>query len=102
MESLGAENSAMLASRYGVDWVNRAHHIFEGVHQGPVGQALLGKFGSPLEAMAQVQRALEVAKPSTGLLSNTFQTTVKVQGVAVQVRGAVVDGVYKIGTILKW
>jgi RHS repeat-associated protein len=102
MESLGAENSALLAGRYGVDWVNKAGHIFEGVHQGPVGQALLGKFGSPAEAMAQVQRALEVAKPSTGLFGNTFQTTVNVQGIAVQVRGAVVDGAYKIGTILKW
>jgi filamentous hemagglutinin len=102
MQSVGAENSAMLAGRYGVDWVNKVGHIFEGVHQGPVGQALLGKFGSPIEAMAQVQRALEVAKPSTGLFSNTFQTTVNVQGVAVQVRGAVVDGVYRIGTILKW
>jgi filamentous hemagglutinin len=102
MESLGASNSAMLSGRYGVNWVNRVHHIFEGVHQGPVGQALLGRFGSPLEAMAQVQRAVEVAKPATGMFSNTFRSTVNVQGIAVQVRGAVVDGVYKIGTIQKW
>jgi filamentous hemagglutinin len=102
MRSAGTENSALLAGRYGVDWVNKVGHIFEGAHQGPVGQALLRRFGSPIEAMAQVQRALEVTKPSTGLFSNTFQTTVNVQGVAVPVRGALVDGVYRIGTILKW
>jgi filamentous hemagglutinin len=102
MESLGAQNSALLASRYGVDWANRVGHIFEGVHQGPVGQALLQRFGSPAEAMAQIQRALEVARPSTGLTGSSFATTLNLQGIAVQIRGRVVDGIYKIGTIEKW
>ena len=102
MEGLGAENSAMLASRYGVDWANKVGHIFESAHQGSVGQALVGQLGSPANAMLQVQRAVEIAKPSTSLFSNTFNTTVNVQGVAVQVRGALVNGVYRIGTIQKW
>jgi filamentous hemagglutinin len=102
MRTTSTENSAMLASRYGVNWVNKVGHIFEGAHRGPVGDALLAKFGSPVEAMVQVQRAVEVAKPSAGLFSNSFEATVNVQGVAIEVRGAVIDGVYKIGTILKW
>lgn len=96
IESLGAGDSAMLASRYGIDWANRVHHIFEGAHQGQVGQALITRFGSPAKAFAQIQRAVEAAHPGTG------PATVNVGGIAVQVRGAVVDGVYKISTVLKW
>lgn len=102
METVGAQNAEMMAARYGIDWVNKAHHIFNGAHQGPVGQALLRRFGSAEGALVQIQRAVEAAKPSTGLIGNTFTTTVSVGGASVEVRGALVNGVYRIATVLKW
>jgi hypothetical protein len=71
-------------------------------HQGPIGTSLLQRFNTPEQAFLQVQRAIDVAKPATGIFSSTFETTVSVGGAQVGVRGALVDGVYKIGTILKW
>jgi len=102
IETVGPENASMLAERYGVDWANRVHHIFEGAHQGTIGDALLSRFGSPAEAMAQIQRVVEATRPSTGFLSNTFKTSVNVEGISVQVRGRLIDGIYRIGTIEKW
>lgn len=92
----------MLAQRYGIDWANRIDHIFNSARTGPIKDALLGKFGSPAEAFVAVQRALDVAKPAGNFFTGTFTTNVTVEGVGVTVRGAIVNGLPRISTILKW
>jgi filamentous hemagglutinin len=101
MESVGGENASMLAERYGVDWANKVDHIFNSVREGPIKDALLNTFKSPAEAVAEIQRALNAAKPAGNFFTGRFETNVNVQGINVTVRGIVKDGLPKISTILK-
>lgn len=60
---------------------------------------LIEKFGSAEVAVAELQVAAQ------GIATNAYQTgawvSVKVQGIPVAISGAVVDGVFRIGSIAK-
>ena len=57
-------------------------------------------FGSPQKAFDALQDATEAAVKNQGT-KGVFETTVKVGGEVVTVRGKVVDGVVKIGVAFK-
>lgn len=92
----------MLAQRYGIDWANKVDHVFGSVREGPIKDALLNKFGSPGEAFAGVQRAVDAVHPSGNFFTGSFTTNVNVQGIGVTVRGYISNGIARIGTIEKW
>lgn len=95
MESLGAENSAMLAGRYGVDWANKVGHVF-GKEMHNLG-GLVEKFGSAERAFVQIQTRID----SLALPAGRFEQSLSVGGTNITVTGRVIDGVAKIGTIFK-
>lgn len=95
MESLGAENNAMLAGRYGVDWANKVGHAF-GKEMHNLG-GLVEKFGSAERAFVQIQTRID----SLALPAGRFEQSLSIGGTNVTVRGFVQDGVAKIGTIFK-
>lgn len=95
MESLGAENSAMLASRYGVDWTNKVGHAF-GKEMHNLG-GLVEKFGSAERAFVQIQTRVD----SLALPAGRFEQSLSVGGTNLTVRGFVQDGVAKISTVFK-
>jgi ABC-type histidine transport system ATPase subunit len=95
MQSLGAENSAMLASRYGVDWANKVTHAF-GKEMHNLG-GLVEKFGSTERAFVQIQTRVD----SMALSAGQFERSLSVAGTNLTVRGFVQDGVAKISTIFK-
>ena len=61
---------------------------------------LVVKFGSQEAAFKAIQQATEAAVQQQGL-TGVFQTTVRVAGETVTVRGNVIGGVVKIGTAFK-
>ena len=71
---------------------DKVAHVFDPKHNfGP----LVETYGSEEAAMEQIVRSLDgVALPSSG----TFEVTTQVAGQSVVIRGAVVDGVARIGT----
>jgi len=93
MESLGAQDSALLASRYGVNFWNTINHSFGQVSHnlGRVAQ----EFGSAAKAFAEAQRAVDAAYTATGRIPQVIQ----LGSSNVQVRGAVVDGIAQIRTL---
>ena len=93
MESLGAENSAMLAGRYGVDWANKVGHAM-GKEMHNLG-AVLEKFGSAERAFVQIQSRVD----SLTLSAGKFEIPVVVDGLSVTVRGFVQNGAARINTI---
>ena len=97
MEKVGANNARLLAERFGVDWINKVHHIFKG-HQGPIGDALIKKSGSIEQAVAATQKAVDALKLTR---AGKYPVTVNVNGVTVTVRVYVEGGIARISTILK-
>lgn len=95
MESLGAESSSMLASRYGVDWANRVGHAF-GKDMHNLG-GLVEKFGSAERAFVQIQTRID----SLALPAGNFERSLSIGGANITVTGRVIDGAAKIGTIFK-
>jgi RHS repeat-associated protein len=77
---------------------NKLNHIF-GEAEHNLGN-LVSEFGSEESAFNAVQRAAETVVKSKGL-QGVFEETVRVGTETVTVRGAVVNGVVKIGTAFK-
>lgn len=59
MESIGAQDSALLAGRYGVDFANKIAHAFGRAEHNLCHVAR--HFGSAGRAFAQIQRAVDAA-----------------------------------------
>ncbi|EOB40007.1 pre-toxin domain with VENN motif family protein, partial [Neisseria meningitidis 69176] len=97
MEKIGESNSRLLAERYGVDWLNKVHHIFKG-HQGSIGNTLIQKSGSMGNAVVATQKAVDALKLTK---TGNYPVTVTVNGITVIVRVYVNNGVSRIATILK-
>ncbi|HEZ4716835.1 TPA: DUF637 domain-containing protein, partial [Neisseria meningitidis] len=97
MEKIGESNSRLLAERYGVDWLNKVHHIFKG-HQGSIGNTLIQKSGSMENAVVATQKAVDALKLTK---TGNYPVTVTVNGITVIVRVYVNNGVSRIATILK-
>jgi RHS repeat-associated protein len=82
----------------GAGLLNKIHHIF-----GDPGHNLAGlvqRFGSPAAAYAALEQATTAQVVAKGL-TGQFQEVVNVGGTNVTVRGAVVDGVVRIGTAFR-
>ena len=86
-----------MAERYGVDWLNKVHHVFKG-HQGSIGNALIQKSGSMENAFVATQKAVDALKLTK---TENYPVTVMVNGITVIVRVYVNNGVSRIATILK-
>lgn len=82
----------------GVGLLNKIHHIFgnAGHNLGP----LVQQYGSPAAAYAALEKAT-VAHVTARGLTGVFEEVVTVGGTNVTVRGAVVNGVVKIGTAFR-
>jgi RHS repeat-associated protein len=74
---------------------NKLHHIF-GKAEHKLGD-VVAHFGSPEKAFEAIKSATD-ASVKADQLTGIFETAVQVGGANVTVRGAVVDGVVKIGT----
>lgn len=72
---------------------NKLHHIFSDPDHN-LGE-LVEHFGSEKATFNAVQRATQAGVKG---LSDVFETTVKVAGQSVTVRGRVIDGIARIGT----
>ena len=82
----------------GVGHLKRIHHIFgKAAHNL---ESLVQQYGSRTAAHGALERATVEHVAARGL-SGQFQEVVKVGGVDVTVRGAVVNGVVKIGTAFR-
>ena len=97
VEKIGESNSRLLAERYGVDWLNKVHHVFKG-HQGSIGNTLIQKSGSMENAFVATQKAVDALKLTK---TENYPVTVMVNGITVIVRVYVNNGVSRIATILK-
>jgi hypothetical protein len=87
--SVEGEGAELLAN------ANKLNHIFgRAAHNLDV---LVSEFGSQEAAYSALQKATQQAVSQQGL-TGVFETSVKVGSQTVTVRGAVVDGVAKIGT----
>ena len=95
MEGLGAENSAMLASRYGVDFANKIGHVFGKELHNLSG--VVQQFGSAERAFVQIQTQID----SLALAAGKFETAISIGGTNVTVRGFVQNGAAKISTVFK-
>jgi hypothetical protein len=84
----------------GVELLNKIHHIF-----GDPGHNLadlVRQYGSPAAAYAALEKATASAVAAQGITGTFYNgISVSVGGTTVTVRGAVVDGVLKIGTAFK-
>ncbi|MBO7080544.1 MAG: VENN motif pre-toxin domain-containing protein, partial [Neisseriaceae bacterium] len=98
MKIVGAEDAKLLASRYGIGWFNRIHHIFTN-HSGSIGNQLIQKFGSKEKAFVAIQKAVDAKMIRT---AGQQEIAVVVNGVRTNVRIHVKNGVSTISTILKW
>jgi RHS repeat-associated protein len=85
---------AETAGQAAVD-ANKLIHIFGKVEHNL--ESLVTKFGSPETAFRALQQATQATVEKQGL-QGVFETTVRVGAENVTVRGAVVNGVAKIGT----
>ena len=96
--AMGGAGGGATAGAGAVD-ANKLHHIF-----GKAGHnldAVVRAAGSRDAAYAAMQRGVQSALDAGKLATSSrgvFQTVVRVEGVDVTVRGAVVDGVAKIGS----
>ena len=90
METVGVENAKALATRYGVDWAHKAHHVFGQSKHGL--DSLAQTIGSREAAFAELQRAVDAAYKATG----QFPKSVDVRGTVVRVQGAIVDNLLRI------
>jgi len=77
---------------------NKLNHIFGKAEHGLKG--VVKQFGSQESAFRAIQQATEASVKSKGL-SGVFETTVKLGTETVTVRGNVINGVVKIGTVFK-
>ncbi len=77
---------------------NKMSHIFGQAKHNLDG--LVKAFGSSEKAFRALEKATQAAVKNQGI-KGVFETTVKVGGESVTVRGNVVDGVVKIGTAFK-
>jgi hypothetical protein len=77
---------------------NKLIHIFGNAAHGLEG--IVGKFGSQPAAFSAIERATQAAVSRQGL-TGVFETTVRVGGENITVRGNVVNGVARIGTAFK-
>jgi RHS repeat-associated protein len=93
METLTAEDTAMLSARYGVDFANKIIHVFGKSAHGLGG--VVEELGSAAKAFAEAQRAVETAYAATGSMPSTIQ----LGSFIVRVTGAVVEGTPRIGTM---
>jgi filamentous hemagglutinin len=92
METVGVESAKALATRYGVDWAQKAHHVFGQSKHGL--DSLAQTIGSREAAFAELQRAVDAAYKATG----QFPKSVDVRGTVVRVQGAIVDNLPRINT----
>ncbi|WP_081946561.1 RHS repeat-associated core domain-containing protein [Vibrio navarrensis] len=76
---------------------NDIHHLFG--RGGTTPEKLLDKFGSPEEALKELQKAAQ------GIANENYQTgswaTVRVDGTSVSIKGKVIDGEFRISSIAK-
>ena len=77
---------------------NKVHHVFGQAKHNLDG--VVKTFGTPEKAFGALQDATQAVVKNQGI-KGVFETTVKVGGETVTVRGNVVDGVVKIGTAFK-
>ncbi len=98
METLGAQDSSLLAERYGVDWANKIAHALKSETDGAVKRALLERYGSAEAAFLRVHKVVETLK---NLPRGVSERLVNVDGLEVLVRIYVQRGVAQIATILK-
>lgn len=92
IESIGQENAAALAQRYGVDWSNKVVHIFGNAEHNL--STLLGQAGSAEKAFLQLQNAVETAYS----ISKTIPASVTVGSQSITVRVTLVSGFLRIST----
>lgn len=93
MESVGSQDAAMLASRYGVDFTSTINHAF-GVAKHKLAK-VMAEFGSAAKAFVEAQRIVDAAYAANG----SIPQVIRLGTVDVQVRGAVIDGVAYIRTL---
>jgi hypothetical protein len=93
IESIGAQDAALLAGRYGVNFTNTINHAFgRAAHNlAPV----VKEFGSAARAFVEAQRAVDAAYAATG----TFPSVIRLGAYNVRVSGAVSEGVAYIRTL---
>jgi RHS repeat-associated protein len=91
---------AFMADEFGTagTLANKIHHIFDNAQHNLSG--LVQQYGSPAAAYAALEKATAEHVLSKGL-TGQFEEVVNVGGSNVTVRGAVVNGVVKIGTAFK-
>jgi hypothetical protein len=82
----------------GVGLLNKINHIFGNAGHNLAG--LVQQYGSPAAAYAALEKATAEQVVAKGL-SGQFEEAINVGGTSVTVRGAVVNGVVKIGTAFK-
>ena len=82
----------------GVGLLNKIHHIFGNASHNL--SSLVQQYGSQAAAYAALEKATTALVTAKGL-AGQFQEVVNVGGASVTVRGAVVNGVVKIGTAFK-
>ena len=99
MRVVGSQDAKLLASRYGVDWMNKVNHIFTSHSGGDIGNALIRAAGSREKAVAAVQRVLETLRFSK---SGEQTVSIVVKGVRLNARVYVRNGVATISTLEKW
>ncbi|OPH36194.1 hypothetical protein B5J92_04070 [Moraxella atlantae] len=98
IQRVGANDAKILAERYGINWANKANHIFTS-HSGPIGEALLKKFGSSEKAFAEIFKAVEKLNIKT---AGQSEVTVNVSGIIAKVRVFNNNGKIVISTVLKF
>lgn len=98
METVGAADARLLATRYGLDWANKVHHAINSSRSGAVREALLARYQTAAKAFARVDDAVAAL---TDMAEGKFERAVMVDGMSVWVRGYVRDGLAFIGTIFK-
>jgi hypothetical protein len=93
MQAIGPKGAELLASRYGVNFMNSVNHAFGQTRHNLA--PLIEEFGSATKAFLETQKAVDVAFAATRTIPNTVQ----VGAHTVTVRGAIVDGIPQIRTL---
>jgi hypothetical protein len=95
METMTQAEIRLLIDRYGIDFVNKAIHIFN--KPGHNLAALEATFPSAGSGFAALQRALEASVANAA--AGATETIIAINGFLVTVRYQVIDGITKISTL---
>jgi hypothetical protein len=95
MENLTAQESKLLAERYGLDFANKIEHAF--ARSGHNVESLVTQFGSEAQAFVRIQKIVD----SMALPNGVTNQVVSVGGQNITVRVFVENGIKKITTFYK-